>query len=313
MGSDVGALTALTELSLFSGAGGGVLASRMLGHRVVCYVEHDAYCQAVLQRRIADGAFDDAPIWDDVRTFDGHPWAGLVDIISAGFPCQPFSVAGSRQGGADLRNGWPDTCRIVREVRPRYAFLENVPGLIAGAHGYFGTVLADLAALGYDTEWTCLSAAAVGAPHRRNRVWILATDADGDRARQQSRRGGGADGQGASLAGIDGEAGASADASVPRRSRRDGPERAPTKQPRACRGDRDVADADRARQLQPQGCVAEFRRRVADGGWWASEPNVGRVADGVASRSHRLRALGNGQVPQCALAAWRGLMGRVSA
>ena len=129
--------------------------------------------QRVIRARIRDGLFDDAPIWDDARTFDGVPWRGLVDVISAGFPCQPFSVAGKRRGEDDPRNLWPDTLRIIREVRPSYAFLENVPGLLAG-HGYFGRILGDLAEAGFDAEWIVLSAADAGANHLRKRLWILA-------------------------------------------------------------------------------------------------------------------------------------------
>lgn len=172
------------ELSLFSGAGGGLLASHLYGHRVVCYVERDRLSQRVIQARIRDGYLDDAPIWDDVTTFDGQPWRGLVDVVSAGFPCQPFSLAGAGAGEGDERNLWPDTLRILREVRPRVALLENVPGLLAprrdGAgrrESYFGTILGELAASGYDARWLCLPAAAVGANHIRNRVWIAATDA----------------------------------------------------------------------------------------------------------------------------------------
>lgn len=165
-------MAVLTEISLFTGAGGGVLASALLGHRIVCYVERDPYCVRVLQQRIADGLIDDAPIWDDVRTFDGRPWAGLVDVVSAGFPCQPFSSAGDQRAGADDRNGWPDTIRLIREIRPRFALLENVPGLLA--LDYARTVFGDLAEGGYDAQWDCIPAAALGAPQRRNRVWITA-------------------------------------------------------------------------------------------------------------------------------------------
>ena len=145
-----------------------------LGWRTVGYVEWNDYCQRVIKARISDGLLDDAPIWDDVKTFDGTPWRGLVDVITAGFPCQPFSVAGKQQAGDDLRNGWPDTIRIIREVQPAWVFLENVPGILAASHGYFGTVLRELAESGYDVRWRVLSAAEVGAPHKRDRVWIVA-------------------------------------------------------------------------------------------------------------------------------------------
>lgn len=167
-------LNGLRELSLFTGAGGGVLASRLLGWKTLAYVEWDEYCQEVLRARIKDGAIHDAPIFGDVGTFDGTVWKDKVDVVAGGFPCQPFSVAGKQAGENDERNRWPDTIRIVREVQPRYAFLENVPGLLNGSHGYFGTILGDLATSGYDAVWSCLPAAAVGAPHRRDRLWILA-------------------------------------------------------------------------------------------------------------------------------------------
>ena len=167
----------LRELSLFSGAGGGLYATQyLLGWQTVAYCEIDPYCRRVLKQRIKDGIFDDAPIWDDASTFPGEEFRGKVDVISAGFPCQPFSVAGRGKGKADKRNGWPWVIRCVRQVRPRYLFLENVPGLLAGSHGYFGQILSELSAERYDVRWACLSAAQCGAPHKRNRLWIVATD-----------------------------------------------------------------------------------------------------------------------------------------
>lgn len=170
------------ELALFAGAGGGLLATtHLLKWRTVCYVEWNEYCVEVIKQRIKDGYLHDAPIWDNVRTFDGQPWRGCVDIITAGFPCQPFSTAGKRNGHKDERNMWPATIRIIREVRPAWVLLENVPGLLSAMdnaatfpHSYFGTVLGDLAQSGYDARWRVLSAAEVGAPHKRDRVFIVA-------------------------------------------------------------------------------------------------------------------------------------------
>jgi DNA (cytosine-5)-methyltransferase 1 len=115
---------------------------------------------------------DPFPIWDDIRTFDATEWRGKVDVITAGFPCQPFSVAGQRARENDERNMWPDTLRCIRELGPRYCLLENVPGLVRC--DYFGQILGDLADAGYDAEWDIVSAADVGAPHRRRRLWIVA-------------------------------------------------------------------------------------------------------------------------------------------
>ena len=166
----------LTELSLFTGAGGGVYASKLLGHKVIGYVEWNDYCQRVIARRIDDGIFDRAPIFGDIRAFVCAGYAeryrGLVDVVSGGFPCQPFSVAGAQLGEDDPRNMWPAMRDVVREVRPRFVFAENVPGL--ASNGYLGTVLGDLAALGYDAEWCVLGADDCGAPHIRKRLWILA-------------------------------------------------------------------------------------------------------------------------------------------
>jgi len=168
-----------TEMSLFSGYGGFSLGLRLAGlnTRTICYVEWDKYCQQVIQARIGDGHLDDAPIWDDIKSFDGRPWCGTVDILSAGFPCQPHSNAGLRKGAADDRNLFPDTLRIIGEVGPRLVILENVPGINVGNGGrppYGGTVVGELAEVGYDAEWRVISAADAGAPHLRNRWWLLA-------------------------------------------------------------------------------------------------------------------------------------------
>lgn len=165
----------LRELSLFTGGGGGIYGSRLLGWNTVGYVEWDDYCQRVIRRRIDDGIFDEAPIFGDVRAFNDY-WArkyrGLVDVITAGFPCQPFSVAGKRAGADDERNMWPATIECIRLVRPRWCLLENVPGLLTC--GYFGRILGDLFEAGYDARWSIISAEDCGAPHRRERLWIVA-------------------------------------------------------------------------------------------------------------------------------------------
>jgi len=180
------------ELSLFSGGGGGLLATKhLLGWTTVAYVERDKYAQEILRARIRDGLLDDAPIFEDVRTFDGAQWAGEVDVVSGGYPCQPFSVAGKQRGEDDERHLWPEFARILGEVRPRLAFLENVPGHLRLG---FERVLGDLAELGFDAEWTTLGADDVGAPHRRKRLWVLA------HARHAERRPGDAAGDDANRA-----------------------------------------------------------------------------------------------------------------
>ena len=173
----------MNELALFAGIGGGLLGTKLLGWNPICAVEINPYRRRVLLQRQQDGFLGRFPIWDDARTFDGTAWRGRVDVVTAGFPCQPFSVAGRQRGEADERNLWPETIRIIREVGPRFAFLENVPGLLV--HPCFGTILGELAESGFGVRWRCLSAAELGAPHRRGRLWIVAhADKEGLEERQ---------------------------------------------------------------------------------------------------------------------------------
>jgi DNA (cytosine-5)-methyltransferase 1 len=171
---------------------------------------------------------------------------------------------------------WPDTARIIREVRPRFCFLENVPGLLSGSHGYFGCILGDLAEAGYDARWCVLGADDVGAPHVRKRLWLFAwrTDADSQWKLQPQGR-------------IEGE--------------------------RGWAGDMGSEVADSEGLGRQEGCSPERgeeeHARAGVSGWWSTEPAVGRVAHRVANRSHRLRAIGNGQCSLVAATAWRLLAG----
>ena len=155
-----------TEISLFSGGGGGCLASVLLRHRTVCYVENNEYAARVLQALIRDRMLDDAPFWDDIRTFDGRPWCGLVDIVSGGFPCQAFSTASrGRKTAADL---WPEMLRVIWEVRPAKVFAENVQlsPLKRAAEDLYG--------IGYTPRIGLLRASDLGAAHKRPRYWLFA-------------------------------------------------------------------------------------------------------------------------------------------
>lgn len=166
----------LRELALFAGAGGGILGGRLLGWRTVCAVEIEPYAASVLLTRQNDGSLPPFPVWDNVRTFDGRPWRGLVDVVSGGFPCQDISAAGKGAGIGGERSGlWAEFARIIGEVRPHYVFAENSPLLRTRG---LGLVLSDLASLGYDASWGVLGAADVGAPHRRKRMWVVGTDTD---------------------------------------------------------------------------------------------------------------------------------------
>lgn len=169
--------TRLKELSLFSGAGGGLLGTHhLLGWECIGYVEWNDYCQRVLAARIADGLIPAAPIFTDVREFvqsgAAEQYRGFADVVTAGFPCQPFSEAGERRGADDERNMWPATLDAIRAVRPRFVMLENVPGIISC--GYAGTVLCGLSKLGYVGRWGIIRASETGAIHHRARWWVVA-------------------------------------------------------------------------------------------------------------------------------------------
>ena len=294
----------MNELSLFSGYCGFTLGLRLAGLQVrtVGYVDNEPYIQKLIAQRIRNGFLDDAPIFGDVKLFLSEGYAasyqGLVDILTAGFPCQPHSTAGRRLGASDPRNLWPELAQCIGVVRPRSVLLENVPGLIDGANPYVGVVVGDLARIGYDARWGLVPAAAVGAPHLRWRWWCLAYPADdGRRARWRTAEQGGAHkamGR-REQPGADGEAGLVADA--------DG-ERCGTPRTNdelrwtdaSLRSSSHVADTAQQRQgtrrAEPPGSGD-----IDSTGWWAVEPVLGRVAHGTPDRVAQLRAAGNGIVP----------------
>ncbi len=311
----------MRELALFAGAGGGILGGKLLGWRTVCAVEFASYPRSVLLARQRDGLLERFPIWDDVTTFNGKPWRGRVDVVSGGFPCQDISSAGKGAGLDGARSGlWSEMARIVGEVRPRFVFVENSPMLTSRG---LGVVLGDLASLGFDAEWGVLGARDVGAPHRRDRIWILASHPDRKRGRsQQERKPWRKD---SAVFGHDGTEKHVAD---PNRKRLQGAEH----ERRAVgllSGSGDIRGkvADTS-ELFGHVCYhhgidvcSETIPEPGDCGgsdgfgrdWWSSEPHVGRVAHGVASRVDRLAAIGNGQVPQCVALAWRVLLERLGA
>jgi len=162
-----------TVLSLCAGVGGLDLGVRLAepAARTVCFVEIEAYACAILAARMAENALDPAPVWTNLRTFDGKPWRGTVDCITAGYPCQPFSVAGKQRGAEDPRHLWPDVFRVVREIRPAFCFFENVGGHLRLG---FEQVHDDLRSVGYRVKAGLFTAQEVGAPHKRERLFILA-------------------------------------------------------------------------------------------------------------------------------------------
>jgi len=279
--------------SLFSGIGGLDLGLERAGWECRWQVEIDEWCRAVLTRH-----WPDVPRWDDARTFLSHEGRfvananerrvaaeaalrtggdafGPVDLICGGFPCQPVSLAGKRRGQDDERWLWPEFARIVRVLRPRYVLVENVPGLLARG---MGDVLGDLAESGYDCEWDCIPAAAVGAPHLRYRVFIVA-----------HRNGGGFEGERSSGL-LNGEWSAFGDDANGRRGA------VPFTSGEGWRPARTI--------FTGASSGAGSLGFSARSDWWTTEPDVGRVAHGVPSRVDRLRGLGNAVVPQ--VAEWIG-------
>jgi DNA (cytosine-5)-methyltransferase 1 len=273
----------LTVGSLFAGIGGFDLGFERAGFEIKWQVEIDPFCRRVLEKH-----WPHVRRYEDVREVYGYGTYGYegaherrfcaldrVDVIVGGFPCQPVSLAGARRAQSDERWLWPDFARLVGELRPGYVVVENVPGLLTAG---FGIVIGDLAALGYDAEWECLPARAFGAPHIRERVWIVAYP--GSERQQEWRE-------------SDSESARGREVQL----RRD-----------PCGCGTNVADANRARPQERfvfrgvpgQARCDDYRQDAAVGGWWSVEPNVGRVADGVSARVDRLRGLGNAIVPQIA-------------
>ena len=173
----------MNGLSVCSGIGGIELGIKLVcpSYRTVCYVEREAYNAACLVKRMEEGWLDKAPIWDDIATFDGKPWRGKVDLVTAGFPCQPFSCAGRRKREADPRHIWPDIARIIGECEPEYVFLENV-------HiSAFRQPFDDLRRMGFTLAPPyAVTAAEMGAGHLRRRVFVLAYRS-GSRRQQELR------------------------------------------------------------------------------------------------------------------------------
>jgi len=303
----------LFGLSLCSGAGGldlGLILA-IPGYRAVGHVERETYAAATLVARMEDASLDRAPVWDDVGTFDGRPWRGAVDIVTAGYPCQPFSVAGKRRGADDPRHLWPHVARIIGEIKPPFVFLENV------AHHLrlgFPEVASGLVGMGYRLAAGLFTAAEVGAPHRRERLFILA-HREGDELADPARL----LWHPVEWREPDGDAAALADAArecwlqAERRQSPDG---------RSAPHGRSLDDADGARS---QGRGDEPREHAGERAAWPPgsgdadgwqeflrhapnlEPAVRRGTDGLAHRVDRLRLCGNGVVPLVAAHALRTL------
>jgi DNA (cytosine-5)-methyltransferase 1 len=314
----------MNELALFAGAGGGILGGKLLGWRTVCAVEWEPYPASVLCARQNDGLLPPFPIWDDVQTFNGFAWRGLVDVVSGGFPCQDISAAGKGAGIDGERSGmWKHMARVVSEVRPRFVFVENSPMLVTRG---LERVLGDLTALGYDTKWTVMGAADVGANHQRDRIWIVAkaqsanTNLQSAYAKQECKHDWPQEFSGSGSREM-GAFDAKTDLAYARCQLREtwdstrldsetqiGSASTIHNQPSSS-GQSNVSNANLPQQ-QRGSLSSGIRQKHAyacDSRWWKTEPDVGRMADGVASGVDRLKAIGNGQVPLCAATAWKVL------
>jgi DNA (cytosine-5)-methyltransferase 1 len=241
--------------SLFAGIGGIDLGFERQGFKTSWQVEIDPYCQKVLAKN-----FPEAKRYGDIRECGKHNLEH-VDVLCGGFPCQDISNAGKRAGIEGQRSGlWSEYARIIGELRPNFALIENVAALLGRG---LVRVLCDLTALGYDAEWTVLSAADVGAPHLRERVWIVAYPSSSGLSKRIM------------LGGIQGE------------------EKSAEKRKTTLLGGTSIFDSEN------NSAYSAGVRRYHSFGFWRIEPRVGRVAHGVPKRVDRLRGLGNAVVPQC--------------
>jgi DNA (cytosine-5)-methyltransferase 1 len=259
-------------LDLFSGIGGFALAAYRAGLRFDkhYFSEIEPYAVELYKKR-----FPQAELLGDIRNVDYSKLPRGEYLVTCGFPCTPHSYAGLQMGADDERDLWPECRRMLRGLQPKIALFENVPGLFTSPGGehrgeFFNGVLSDVHACGYAAEWQVISAADVGAPHLRKRVWIVAYA-------EVKRRGYGNDGADEGQA--DRKIDAFADAGVP------------------C-GEKTLADTE---SVHAQG-QHDGQGQGESGGssWWAVEPDVGRVAHGIPFRVDRLKGLGNAVVPQCA-------------
>ncbi len=288
----------IAGLALCAGVGGLEIGLKIAepGYDAVCMVERNAFAAAVLVARMADQALGDAAVWDDLVTFDGRPWRGKVDCVTAGYPCQPFSPAGLRRGVDDPRHLWPHVARIIGEIEPEWVFCENVAGHVD--HG-FDQVVAELQGMGYRVEAGLFSAAEVGAAHWRARLFLLAHRDSGELGELAGHRPGSGGRR-------------HPDADEPRRI---------ANQPEGTREELDAAlavhddagdAADRSAGL-PLFAPCPFDYQ----GWFAAlaqrpdlQPCLYGLADGVAAWVDRTAAAGNGVVSLVAAYAWRTLKAR---
>jgi DNA (cytosine-5)-methyltransferase 1 len=280
-----------TVLSLCTGYGGIERGLDLAGvkHRVIAHVEIEAFAIANLVAKMEAGELDAAPVWSNLKTLPVDSFRDRVDILTGGYPCQPFSAAGKRLGKEDPRHLWPYICDIIRAVRPVRCFFENVEGHISLG---LREVISDLESLGYTTAWGIFSAREVGAPHQRKRVYIMADSSDPRSSRT------GIESQHSN------EIVEPCDSNSKRESGED-LENSSSQRSRDTDGANSVAYTNSSGLGQGNKEDAREPSKQSDGhSLWPPEPRLGRVVDGCANRVDRIRLLGNGVVPQCASRAW---------
>lgn len=252
-------------LDLFSGIGGFSLGLERAGMETIAFCEIDKFCQKVLNKH-----WPNVPIHDDITKLDGKQYAGTIDIICGGFPCQPFSVAGKQKGKDDNRYLWPEMFRIISQAKPTWVIGENVPGIINMA---LEQVSSDLESEGYQVQTLIIPACAVNAPHRRSRTWILAyTEHAGRNASTQQR------GDGAAIC------------NSTKRAYKAGEFK------RICASAL-MANAEGQgleRQNRSKSKLSQFARFSR----WKTQPTICGGDDGIPYRMERIKALGNAIVPQ---------------
>ena len=306
----------MNHLDLFSGIGGFSLALEKVGFKTVAFCEKEPYCKLLLQKH-----WKGVKIYDDIKKCKGKEIKetfGGIDILTGGFPCQPYSVAGKQKGTNDDRYLWPEMFRVIKEVQPTFIIAENVRGLINIQDGMvFETVCSDLESEGFEIQTFVIPAAGVGAPHKRDRVWIVGYSKHNGSLTSKIKRGYNevdAGTQKRQNETIESErtSGSRNNEAMEnsRRSLRQGSELSEenaneSRKENAKQFERssstskyNVADTER---VYVQGQQDRSRQEQSRGeSWWEFEPNVGRVANGVPGRVHRLKALGNSIVPQIA-------------
>lgn len=287
----------LNGLDLFSGIGGLSIALNEWV-RTIAYCEIDPYCQGVLLSRMAKNDLSWAPIWDDIKTIKGGQFNRIVDIIYGGFPCQGISVAGLGKGLADERSGlFFEIVRLAKEIKPKFLFIENVPAITTRGGLQ---VVNEITALGYDCRWCIISAASVGALHKRDRWFLLAHAHDDGSSSSQTRR-------------------SSGELILPRKGQEEQKEKArPSERTSRIICNTNNITSKQADQVSISKQTREFAWRGSSGQYWPFESRehwqkivsaMGKQSDGISFHLDRLRALGNSVVPQQAKKAFKILMG----